>query len=105
MGFRKSQSRSGYDLACLSITLAMVSFLGSGLAADGAGRGPEPGPSGEADPAAKARLVSAYGKLPLSFEANRGQTQGQVKFLSRGPGYALYLTKDGAVLALSQESE
>jgi hypothetical protein len=59
----------------------------------------------QVDPAAQARLVGTYGKLPLSFEANRGQTQGQVKIFSRGPGYALYLTKDGAVLALSRGSQ
>lgn len=32
--------------------------------------------------------------LPLSFEANRGQTDPAVKFLSRGDGYALFLTRD-----------
>jgi hypothetical protein len=59
-------------------------------------------------PSTKARLVQDYGKLPLSFEANRGQTDGQVKFLSRGHGYTLFLTGDEAVLALrsaSQESK
>jgi hypothetical protein len=30
--------------------------------------------------AASARSVEAYGKLPLSFEANQGQTDSQVKF-------------------------
>jgi hypothetical protein len=34
----------------------------------------------------------------LSFEANRGQTDSQVKFLSRGNGYDLYLTPAEAVL-------
>src|SRR2546430_762262 len=48
----------------------------------------------------KAHLVEAYGKLPLSFEANRGQTDSRVKFLSRGPGYTLFLTQREAVLAL-----
>jgi hypothetical protein len=49
--------------------------------------------------------------MPLSFEANAGQTDSRVKFLSRGPGYTLFLTGDEAVLALkksgvrSQESE
>ena len=38
--------------------------------------------------------------LPLSFEANRGQTDPTVKFLSRGDGYALFLTSDGAVFKL-----
>src|SRR5258707_6185070 len=29
---------------------------------------------------------------PMSFEANQGQTDGEVKFLSRGRGYTLFLT-------------
>lgn len=51
-------------------------------------------------PAARARLVETYGKLPLSFEINRGQSDRQVKFLSRGSGYTLFLTGDEAVLSL-----
>jgi uncharacterized protein (TIGR03437 family) len=49
---------------------------------------------------AKPQLVAAYGKLPLSFEANQGQSDGQVKFLSRGRGYTLFLTSTEAVLQL-----
>jgi hypothetical protein len=44
--------------------------------------------------------LSEYGKLPLSFEANRGQTDGQVRFLSRGSGFSLFLTNDEAVIDL-----
>jgi len=56
-------------------------------------------------PASQAQVVAAYGKLPLSFEANQGQTDPQVKFLSRGRGYGLFLTGDEAVLSLrSQKS-
>src|SRR5579863_2504790 len=50
----------------------------------------------------------AYGQLPLNFEANIGQVrQGSnaVKFLSRGAGYALFLTSDEAVLALRGREE
>ncbi len=50
----------------------------------------------------KQRVVAAYGRLPLSFEANRGQTAAQVKFLSRGSGYSLFLTGTETVLALSR---
>jgi hypothetical protein len=46
-----------------------------------------------------ARLLAAYGKLPLSFEINHGQTDPQVKFLSRGSGYSLFLTADEAELS------
>ena len=45
--------------------------------------------------------VVAYGRLPLSFEANQGQTDEQVKFLSRGKGYTLFLTSTEAVLSLN----
>jgi hypothetical protein len=43
-----------------------------------------------------------YGKLPLSFEPNQGQTDPQVKFLSRGAGYSLFLTNSAAVLTMSR---
>src|SRR5438477_2363159 len=55
---------------------------------------------GQLDAASQARLAEAYGKLPLSFEANQGQADRRVKFLSRGSGYTLFLTGDEAVLAL-----
>ena len=45
-----------------------------------------------------------YGKLPLSFEANHGQAEPQVQFLSHGPGYALFLTATEAVLTLQPNS-
>jgi hypothetical protein len=47
-----------------------------------------------------ARAVGAYGRLPLSFEANRGQTDARVKFLARGAGYTLFLTPQESVLSL-----
>ena len=51
------------------------------------------------------KLVETYGQLPLSFEINQGQTDSQVRFLSRGHGYTLFLTGDEAVLSLrSQKS-
>src|SRR2546426_7070945 len=54
----------------------------------------------QAHPPDSARIVEGYGKLPLAFEANQGQSDPQVKFLSRGAGYSLFLTADAAVLAL-----
>lgn len=49
-----------------------------------------------------ARVVTVYGKLPLAFEVNRGQTDAEVEFLSRGRGYTLFLTPDEAVLNLAK---
>src|SRR5881398_1149650 len=59
-------------------------------------------PAGSAE-ATQARLAESYGKVPLSFEANQGQTDPRVKFLSRGSGYTLFLTSDEAVLALRSQ--
>jgi hypothetical protein len=46
--------------------------------------------------AAKAALLG----VPLSFEANQGQMDSRVKFLSRGDGYSLFLTSQEAVFTL-----
>ncbi|HEV8132087.1 MAG TPA: SBBP repeat-containing protein, partial [Acidobacteriota bacterium] len=55
-----------------------------------------------APPAAQAamRLDENYGKLPLSFELNCGQTDSRVKFLARSRGYDLFLTTTEAVLRM-----
>ena len=44
------------------------------------------------------RALEAYGKIPLSFEANFGQTDARVKFLARGAGYTVFLTDRDATL-------
>jgi hypothetical protein len=45
-------------------------------------------------------VAAAYGQIPLSFEANQGQADPAVQFLSRGSGYALFLTSHEAVISL-----
>src|SRR5882672_6736380 len=50
----------------------------------------------KADP----KWIEAYGKLPLSFEENQGQTAREVRYVSHGNGYELFLTPQEAVLAL-----
>jgi archaellum component FlaF (FlaF/FlaG flagellin family) len=59
----------------------------------------------QTNPPGSARIVENYGKLPLAFEANQGQSDPQVKFLSRGAGYSLFLTSTDAVLTLRQTAE
>jgi hypothetical protein len=62
-----------------------------------------------ADPAAAAlpppRPASNFGKIPLSFEPNRGQSDPHVQFLSRGSGYSLFLTAQEVVLSLQQQKQ
>jgi Beta-propeller repeat/Abnormal spindle-like microcephaly-assoc'd, ASPM-SPD-2-Hydin len=51
---------------------------------------------------ARPAVLATYGRLPLAFEINRGQTDRSVKFLTRGSGYTLFLTGTEAVLSLRQ---
>src|SRR6266536_1911748 len=46
--------------------------------------------------------IGPLNKLPLRFEANEGQTTSEVKFVSHGPGYTLFLSGDQVVLSLTQ---
>ena len=63
------------------------------------------GETAESDKATKVRVVEAYGKLPLHFEANQGQVDSRVRFLSQGNGYGLFLTPTEAVLTLRRPNQ
>jgi hypothetical protein len=45
---------------------------------------------------------AAYGKLPLSFVPNRGQTDARVRYSAQAPGLGFFLTRDKAVLSLTK---
>jgi len=45
-----------------------------------------------------------YGQIPMAFEKNVGQTAQPVRYVSRGKGYALFLTPSETVLSLSTPS-
>jgi hypothetical protein len=70
------------------------------VAVNGNGNPSTPVNTSQPDAKTKARVAEAYGKLPLSFEANKGQTDERAKFISRGQGYTLFLTSNEAVLSL-----
>ncbi len=46
------------------------------------------------------KVASLLAQSPLAFEPNRGQSDGRVLYLSRNPGYALFLTAQETVVAL-----
>jgi len=48
----------------------------------------------------ESQALDRYGSLPLAFEPNQGQASAGIRFLARGPGYGLALTRAGATLAL-----
>jgi hypothetical protein len=49
------------------------------------------------------QVAAHYGKLPLSFEPNQGQTDERVQFLARGAGYTIFLSPASATFALRRE--
>jgi hypothetical protein len=57
------------------------------------------------DSSTRARITKAYGELPLSFEANRGQADPQVGFVARGAGYNLLLNGHGATMVLPKPNQ
>ena len=89
------------SLFCLSVGLAVLMGIGSFTIFVSSRESPslefslQPMKSPSAKKAltkeTKAQLLKEYGKLPLSFEKNEGQVDREVKYLSRGHGYALYL--------------
>jgi hypothetical protein len=48
----------------------------------------------------KTKVAEDFGKLPLTFEQNNGQTDKAVKFLARNPRYTMFLTNNEAVFVL-----
>jgi len=48
----------------------------------------------------KSKATEAYGKLPLSFIQNNGQTDKSVRFYERGAGHATFFTEEGVYLNL-----
>ena len=87
-------------LCPLAVAPAFVSFRRPVIGKSFAGKAQ----GARAPQTANPRIVESYGKLPLSFEANEGQTDSQVKFISRGTGYSLFLTSTEAVLSLKTPS-
>jgi hypothetical protein len=49
------------------------------------------------------QLSATFGKIPLSFQPNQGQADASVQFLSRGPGYSLFLVHGEVILNLEQQ--
>ena len=59
--------------------------------------------SASAAPSA-ATVKNQYGKLPLSFEANVGQSDASVQYIARGNGYSLFLSSKGTSFLLKADS-
>ena len=120
MTIKPRRHYSSPDLSALSLIACCAVIVGTILApspvssptvsaqtAGSRGEAAKPETSEASSGMSHATLVkdsNAYGRLPISFEINRGQTDKKVKFLARGQGYGLFLTSSGAVLSLQKAS-
>lgn len=85
-------------LATLVLGGLMVGACSTGT--DLARPGPDSGRTADPDAVGARPDAASLARLPLSFEANQGQADGDVKFLSRGRGYGIFLSPGEAVLRL-----
>ena len=46
--------------------------------------------------------LAAYGKIPLAFTANAGQTDERVRYSAQGAGFSVFLTRGEAMFALQR---
>jgi hypothetical protein len=97
-----------YRFGILPLTAGCALFMAVGgnmLAGAERASGPTPVPAA----AARARVTAAAASWPLRFEENVGQVRGaeagDVRYLSRGSAYTLFLTSREAVLLLRQREE
>ncbi len=84
----------------LAASLTMLLALAAGVYSRRVPASELAAPKQDSAAIAKARGLEAFRKSPIAFEANQGQTDPRVKFVSRGAGYALFLTAGGAVMKL-----
>lgn len=91
-----------------AVTLSILSFVAISRSAENYNRRPTRGHSRfDVEKLSQSAHVKndvdwagVYGKLPLAFEKNRGQSNREVLYASHGRGYGLFLTAHEAVLAL-----
>jgi uncharacterized repeat protein (TIGR01451 family) len=108
-----SGTRIFVAITLLMMFAAAALTIGSGAAQRGVANAASPRLLSAPDPTSPAdapsdhgaqQVLATYGRLPLMFEPNQGQTDARVRFLARGSGYGLYLTAHDAVLALQNSS-
>lgn len=79
-----------FSAGCMCVALSLLS---TGYAAEPA-----------ATSAASQRAMAAYGRLPLSFTENQGQSDPRVAFVANGSGYSIFLERNGAGYTLREQS-
>jgi len=102
---RKEKRRLGWGVTYKPSSHCAIIILAALFAAIAAPvRAAEDSPDASDPATARPKLSARLFGLPMQFEKNAGQTDSQVDFLARGPGYALFLTPTQAVFCLASRS-
>jgi hypothetical protein len=114
-------SRRAFEAGALAFCLLVSNAMSTGICAQGGCTsmsslktnaakgiaGPDSAPNSGANQSSahhltKARINDGYGKLPMTFEANAGQANSDVRFIARDSHRSVLLTSDGAVITLTK---
>ena len=99
------------------LAIALLTFMGAGALWSASGRMPRKKavesklvaqaavPPSNVPDTVKVRAQALSAKLPLAFEANRGQADKSVAYMAHGSGYGLFLTAHEAVFSLQGSSK
>src|SRR5580692_11558154 len=99
MSLRRMLRRaSGFLVLGICMQFASVLLQGGLSAQTSPQAGPRTGAGGGVNTPGKQKLAASAIKMPLFFEANQGQTDPSVRFLTRSGGYTMFLTPTETVL-------
>ena len=99
MSLRRMLGRaSGFLILAICMQFTSVLLQGGLSAQTPPQAGPKPGDGTGVSAQDKQKLAASAIKLPLFFEANEGQTDPSVRFLTRSGGYTMFLTPTETVL-------
>ena len=91
----------GYCAMALLLCIALL-MVGAGNLSVSTGSS-EKGTKGKELDARRAKVVEAYGRLPLFFIQNDGQLDKKVKFYEKASNSAMYLTEEGVYVSLVKQ--
>jgi hypothetical protein len=92
-------------LVCLVLVSVITGALALPASSDPPAKTIRPSTAIYPAPEKKAAIASDFGRLPLSFERNQGQTDSRVRFLTHSADSTLFLTPSEAVFSMAAPSQ
>jgi hypothetical protein len=89
----------------VALCFIVLASIGGSVGRRGHESAPKVAASSQGATLSPAQVREAYGRLPLSFEANHGQADASFDFAARGAGYTLGLSSSEAIFVLARRSK